>query len=138
MPNFYDVSRNKLTYIGKLGNIEISENLVKEKVMNREEILLAVQSEKQETGEYENTIARKAIMYGAAAGVMLCTVMSAVELCFFKKMDFGKPTMLFIICGLANLYEGMKCRVKKKIISGTIEIIVAALSLLLYIGALFV
>lgn len=106
--------------------------------MNREEILLAAQAEKQETGEYENTIARKAIMYGAAVGVMLCTVMLVVELWVFKKIDLGKPTMLFAISGFANLYEGLKCRVKKKIISGIIEMIVAVLSLLLYIGAFFV
>ena len=106
--------------------------------MNREEILLAAQSEKHETGEYENTIARKAIIYGAVVGVILCTVMSVVELLVFKKIDLGKPTMLFAIGGFANLYEGWKCQVKKEIISGIIEMIVAVLLLLLYIGAFFV
>ncbi len=106
--------------------------------MNREEILIAAQSEKQETGEYEKTVARKAIMYGAALGVMLCSVMSVVELWILKKVDLGKPAMLFAISGFANLYEGRKCKEKKKVISGLIEIIIAVFCLLLYVGALFI
>lgn len=106
--------------------------------MNREEILKAAQSEKQETGEYEKTVARKAIMYGAALGVMLCTVMLVVELLIFEKMDFGKPAMLFAICGFANLYEGGKGKEKKKVVSGVVEIIITVFCLLLYIGALFI
>lgn len=106
--------------------------------MNREEILKAVQSEKQETGEYEKVVARKAIAYGAAFGVVLCMIMILVELLIFKKMDFGKPTMLFAISGFAKLYEGIKNRIKKLIISGIIELFLTLIGLLLYIGALFI
>ena len=59
--------------------------------MNRDEILKAVQAEKNETGEYERSVARKAVMYGALVGVILCTAMLALELWIFKKVDFGKP-----------------------------------------------
>lgn len=124
--------------IGKLGNVKISENLVKETFMNREEILNAVQSEKQELGEYERTVARKAIMYGAACGVAICMVMMVVELFIFKKFDLGKPTILFAISGFAKLYEGIKNKIKKMIIGGTIELFIMVIGMLVYIGALFV
>lgn len=105
--------------------------------MNREEILKAAQSEAQDTGEYERNVARKAIMYGAASGVMLCTIMSVVELWIFKKIDFGKPAMLFAISGFALLYEGIKGKDKKKFIGGLSEMFISVFCLFLYIGALF-
>lgn len=106
--------------------------------MNREEILKVVQSENQESGEFEKNIARKAVMYGAALGVALCVVMYVVELLVLKKFDMGKPAMLFAISGFANLYEGRKCKNKKKFNSGLMEMIGAVICLLLYIGALFI
>ena len=106
--------------------------------MDREDILKAVQTEKQETGEYEDNIARKAIMFGTALGVILCLIMTAVELWIFKKLDFGKPTMLIAISSFANLYEGRKCKEKKKIVGGLIEAMIAVFCLLLYVGAFLV
>ena len=106
--------------------------------MNREEILKAAQAEKQEMGEYEKNVARKAAMYGAAVGVALCTIMIMVELLLFKKMDFGKPTMLFAISGFANLYEGIKNKNRKMVIGGSIEMFIMIIGLLLYIGDLLV
>lgn len=106
--------------------------------MNREEILKAAQSGQMETGEYEKNIARKAIMYGAAVGVALCVIMYVVELLVLKRFDMGKPAMLFAISGFANLYEGRKCREKKKFTCGLMEMLGAALCLLLYIGAFFI
>lgn len=106
--------------------------------MDREEILRAVQAEKQETGEYEKNVTRKAIMYGAALGVGLCTVMSVVELWIFKKMDFGKPTILLAISGFANLYEGKRIRKKRAVLGGVIELVIATLGLILYVGALLI
>lgn len=106
--------------------------------MNREDILRAVQSEKQETGEYERSVARKAVMYGSAVGVLLCIVMLALELWVFKKMDFGKPTILLVICGFADLYEGKMCKGKRLVIKGLAEMAIAVFFLLAYIGAFVV
>ena len=106
--------------------------------MNREEILKAVQLEKQEMGEYEKNVARKAIMYGAAVGVVLCTIMIVSELWIFKKIDYGKPTMLFAISGFVTLYEGIKWKIKKNVVVGLIEMFFAVFGLVLYVGALLV
>lgn len=106
--------------------------------MNRDEILKAVQLEKQEMGEYEQTVVRKALMYASAFGVVLWSIMLAMEILVFKKIDFGKPAILFAISGFSKLYEGKKIYEKKKIRGGLIEIFVAIIWVLLYIGAFFV
>ena len=132
------VSKNVLTDIGKLGNIKIAENLVKENLMTNEEILKAAQNDQEDIGEYEKEIVRKSLAYGAAFGVAIVTIMSLVELFLVKKMDFGKPALLFAISGYADFYEGSKTRIRRKKVKGTIELIVAVFGILLYIGAFFV
>ena len=132
------VMKKYLTNIGKLGNIEISENLVKEDLMTNEEILKAAQNGQEDIGEYEREVVRKSLAYGAAFGVTIVTIMILVELFLIKKMDFGKPALLFAISGYADFYEGSKSRIRRKKVKGTIELIVAVFGILLYIGAFFV
>ena len=129
---------NKLTYIGKLGKYKISENLVKENIMTKEEILKAAQSSKEDIGEYEKTVVRKSLAYGSAVGVGLCMLMVLLELLIFKKIDFGKPALLFAIAGYADFYEGLKCKITKKKIKGIVELVVAVFGVLLYVGAFLV
>ena len=130
--------KNKLNYIGKLGNIKISENLVKEKGMTNEEILKAAQSSQDDIGEYEKTVVRKSLAYGAAVGVGLCMVMVLLELLIFKEVDFGKPALIFAIAGYADFYEGLKSKITKKKIKGIVELVLAAFGILLYVGAFLV
>lgn len=52
--------------------------------------------------------------------------MSLVELLVVKKIDFGKPSLLFAIAGYANFYEGLN-QIGKKKIKGIIELVLAAL-----------
>lgn len=132
------VVKNKLTYIGKLGKYKISENLVKEIAMTNEEILKAAQSSKEDVGEYEKTIVRKSLAYGSAVGVGLCMIMVLLELLIFKRVDFGKPALIFAIAGYADFYEGVKCKITKRKIKGIVELVVAAFGILLYIGAFWV
>ena len=124
--------------IGKLGKNKISENLVKEIIMTNEEILKAAQSSKEDIGEYEKTVVRKSLAYGAAVGVAICAAMILVELLIVKKIDFGKPALLFAIAGYADFYEGLKCKITKNKIKGIVELIVAAFGILLYVGAFLV
>jgi len=53
-------------------------------------------------------------------------------------MDFGKPALLIAIAGYANFYEGSRNKIRKKMMKGIIELVVAAFVVLLYIGAFFV
>lgn len=136
--NRKEIITNRLTYIGKLGKYKISENLVKEIAMTNEEILKAAQSSQDDIGEYEKVVVRKSLAYGAAVGVAICTAMILVELLIVKKIDFGKPALLFAIAGYADFYEGLKCKITKKKIKGIVELIVAAFGILLYVGAFLV
>lgn len=106
--------------------------------MTNEEILKAAQHNKEDIGEYEKTVVRKSLMYGAAVGVAICVVMCLVECLIVKKFDFGKPSLIFAITGFADLYEGLKNKIVKKKIIGIIELVAAMIFILLYIGALFV
>lgn len=133
-----EIVTNRLTYIGKLGKYKISENLVKEIAMTNKEILKAAQSSQDDIGEYEKVVVRKSLAYGAAVGVAICAAMILVELLIVKKIDFGKPALLFAIAGYADFYEGLKCKITKKEIKGIVELIVAAFGILLYVGAFLV
>lgn len=106
--------------------------------MTNEEILRAAQSSQEEIGEYEKVVVHKSLTYGAAVGVAICTAMILVELLIVKKIDFGKPALLFAIAGYADFYEGLKCKIAKKKIKGIVELIVAAFCVLLYVGAFLV
>lgn len=136
--NRKEIVTNRLTYIGKLGKYKISENLVEENAMTNEEILKAAQSSQDDIGEYEKVVVRKSLAYGAAVGVAICTTMILVELLIVKKIDFGKPALIFAIAGYADFYEGLKCKITKKKIKGIVELVVAAFGILLYVGAFFV
>lgn len=106
--------------------------------MTNEEILKAAQDSQEDIGEYEKVVVRKSLAYGAALGVAICTAMILIELLVVKKIDFGKPALLFGIAGYADFYEGLKNKISKKKVKGIIELVFAALGVLLYIGALFV
>lgn len=107
-------------------------------MMNNEEILKAAQAEPQELGEYEATIMRKALAYGAACGVGVCLILILLEMFIEKRFDYGKPAMIFALSGFSKFYEGRGTKNKKKLVAGIVELIVAAVGLLLFIGALFV
>ena len=106
--------------------------------MTNEEILKAAQNSQEDIGEYEKEVVRKSLSYGAALGVAICTIMILIELLLVKKMDFGKPALLIAIAGYANFYEGSRNKIRKKMMKGIIELVVAAFVVLLYIGAFFV
>lgn len=106
--------------------------------MDREDILKAVQAETQEVGEYEITVERRAMMYAAGIGLMLCAVLMLVEMFAEKRLDYGKPAMVLAICSISDLYEGIKLSDKKKKFKGTVEAIFAILFLLLFVGVLLV
>lgn len=106
--------------------------------MTNEEILKAAQNSQDDTGEYEKLIIRKSMAYGAAFGVAICTLMVVVELLVFRKVDFGKPALIFAMAGYINFYEGMKNKVGKRKTIGLIELVLAAIWIVLYIGAFLV
>ena len=125
-----------LTNIGELGNIKISENLVKEEtIMNNDEILKRAQE--HPVAEAENEASRKAITMALGVGILILTVMIVAELFIVKRIDFGKPALLLLIAALSNIFEGKNNSRKKELIIGIVESAGALFFLLLYVGGMF-
>lgn len=102
--------------------------------MNRDDILKAVQKEQQKNGEFEKLIVRKGISYATTAGILFLLFMIALELLVVKKLDFGKPTLIFVMCGVSNLYEGFHGGTRRQKITGISEIILTVFSFIIYLG----
>ncbi|MBP9995690.1 MAG: hypothetical protein KBT19_00275 [Lachnospiraceae bacterium] len=105
--------------------------------MTNEEILAAVQNDQSGNGtndEYEKNVMRRAIAYGTSITVIMCMLMVLAELFIFKKMDFGKPALIFAMDGCIETYDGFKGNNRKEKIKGIIELIFALFCIFLYLG----
>lgn len=104
--------------------------------MTNEEVMNTVKYNKEQMGEYELLVERKALAKGGIAAVVLCTAMILIELFFFKTIDFGKPALLLLVSGHTNMYQGKTHVAMKKRVVGIVELILAILFVVLYIGEL--
>ncbi len=104
--------------------------------MTSEEILKAAQNTQEHIGEFEETILRRALGYGASLGMIMCAIMILFELLIVKRIDCGKPALIFAVAGCTDLYDGYNNKIRKKTVIGVIELIVSLLGILLYVGAL--
>ena len=102
--------------------------------MTNEEILKAVQNEKND--EFEQREANRSVIFGAAVAIAVCVIMIIVEWVVLKKVDYGKPTIIIVFSGAADLYEGIKNKKRKSKIIGIVELILAVIGLGLYVGAI--
>ncbi len=101
--------------------------------MQDDDILRAIQDGKP-VEEYENTVARSALRIAAAVGVICAMIMTIVECLVIKKIDFGKPFLIALIAGLADIIEWYRRKEKKSLeIFGILKLLFAAFCLALYI-----
>ena len=128
-----------MTNIRKLGNMSVktSANLVKEATMGEQDILKAAQAQASKSGEFEKETANKAMASAICASVVAMIVMVVAELLVYRKIDLGKPALLLIVTCVVELCQGRKLQNKKQVVRGVVEAIVAALFLILYVGAFF-
>jgi len=106
--------------------------------MTDEEILLAVQNKPDKVGEYEREGTRKAAILAACICVALCVLMICLDMWIEKNIDFGKPAILLTFSGILRVFEGKTSCKKRMLIGGIIEIILAVMCVILYLGALFI
>lgn len=105
--------------------------------MTREEILEVAQKQTENYGEYERTVTRKSLKLGMTVAILIWVIMIVLEYCIFRKPDFGKATLVLIIAGLSNSFEGKKLKKMKQLVCGIVEIILAVLFFFIYLGALY-
>ena len=106
--------------------------------MKPEEILKVVQEESSPIEEYENMIAKKAINFGVIGGVILCLLLVSIEYLLTKSFDFGKVSIIFLIHGVANFYEGIVRKRKSMIIMGAVDCILTFVFIIGFIGDLLI
>lgn len=106
--------------------------------MNREDILKAAQMNEEVNDEAERDVTRKALLNAIAFSVVILMIMCLLEVIVFKKIDFGKPALLFSLSAYSSIYEGCKLPNRKKFIFGIIKAVFAIALLILYIGVLFI
>ena len=105
--------------------------------MGEQDILKAAQAQASKSGEFEKETANKAMAGAICVSVVTMIVMVVAELLVFRRIDLGKPALLLIITSFVELHEGRKLQNKKQVVRGVVEAIVAALFLILYVGAFF-
>ena len=101
----------------------------------RDEILLAAQE--QPVTENEDYAFRRAIRSALIVTISIFLVMGVSEMLVFRKVDFGKPMLLFLFCGVLDIAEARQLQSRKKTIRGILLLIASAFFALLYIGGLF-
>ena len=106
--------------------------------MERDEILKAAQDNPQEQGEYEKHISNKAVLYGLMVGIVLLMAMMILEWIIKKKIDLGKPALLFGISSVMDFYDGFVGKKKMSFVGGIITGLLAVVFFVGYIGVLFV
>ncbi len=102
------------------------------------DLLNVVGKESEINDEYERQNACEGIRYGSVSTVILCVVLFALEAVIKRHLDFGKPTILLCFAGIWDVYEGKKNIAKGMFARGVIELIVAVILLILFVGALFI
>ncbi len=103
-----------------------------------QELLKATAESKVVNGEIETKYARDAIKWGSIVTVILCIVMTILELVIAHRWNVGMVTVLMAFAGSADFYEGKKASKRIMLIKGIVEIVLAALFALLFVGLLFI
>ncbi len=104
--------------------------------MQDDNILRAVQEE-QPVAEYEQSIVRSALRVAAAIGVIFAMIMTIAEYLIVNNIDFGKPFLIALTAGLADIIERRSRKERKSLLFfGILKLIFAAFCLLLYIVCL--
>ena len=106
--------------------------------MNNKDILKAAQDNREEVGEYEKHISNKAVVYGFMFGIIILITMVVIEWVVKKKIDLGKPALLFGISSVIDFYDGIVSKKKMSLVGGIITGLLAVIFFIAYIGVLFV
>ncbi len=105
--------------------------------MNREDILKAAQEQSPKVGEFESKTQTKGAVIGALVALVVALVMFYVEYLVFRRVDYGKPAIILLISFISDLHDGIKLKIKRKIVIGIITAILFLVCMIMYIGAFF-
>lgn len=98
----------------------------------------AIEETETKSDSVEQKNAREGIRYASIATVVLCVVLFLLELLVAKRWEFGKPAILVTFAGIMDVYEGKTNPKRSLLLRGVIELVIAAILLLLFVGFLFI
>lgn len=102
--------------------------------MNNEDILKAAQAQASQEGEFEIDKMKKNLASAFAVVVIILIIMVIFEILLLKKMDYGKPSIVFLCAGIADYLDGRSFSKKGKLVRGLVEIAFALFFLTAYVG----
>lgn len=102
--------------------------------MNKEEILSVAKTEKRRGSEFESEQITRANLLGMVVALIVGLAMFLTEIFCKKSFNFGLLGVLMTAVGWQAMFEGIKLKKKWMIIIGVIEIMVAAISIFMFIG----
>ena len=99
--------------------------------MEDDKILAAVQNDAPRD-EYETKTSDNALKIGVAVGLFCMAAMFVTEWFVLQTYDFGKPFLIMLIAGIADLIEGRRLHKRYMIVKCVIEFALAIFFLLAY------
>ena len=106
--------------------------------MNRDDILAAARENGMKNEEYEKQTLLRGDNASVVIGMLLGMVLFMTEWIVKKEMNVGLATMFFSMSAVQSIYEGIKLHKKFCVIVGIFIAVLAALSLLLFIGLMVI
>ncbi len=104
--------------------------------MKNEDILKAAQNQSPKEGEFENKIQSRGAFLAAGVGLIITAIMFYVEFLLLHKLDYGKPAIILAVSSASDLFVGIRLKEKKKIVIGSICLLLFVLCVIMYVGAL--
>lgn len=107
-----------------------------EKRVDGQELLKISSGLKAANGEAEKKIIRDAIKYSCIVAVVLCVLMTSLELVIAHRWNFGMVTILITFAGVIDVFVGKNNNEKNMLIRGIIELFIAMIFFILFVGGL--
>lgn len=101
---------------------------------SKEDILKAAQNNGIKGMEYENRVGTKSSLLGFLVALVVGTCLFLAEFYVKKKWNFALAAVLFTAAGVQMLYEGIRIKSVWRIILGAVQILLAIIFVLAFIG----
>ena len=106
--------------------------------MERNEVLELARKKGKVNEEYEKHLLLRSEFLASMVGTFLGLVIVVLEVCVTKKWNMGLLTVLFSVDAFQLIYQGCKLRKKFSVIAGIYMAILAAVTMLAFIGMMVI
>ncbi len=104
---------------------------------NKNEILKTIQEQKPKNPDREKSVMQNGATIALIVTIIITAMMVCIEFYIFRKFDYGKPAIVALICTISDLYEGIKIKSIRRIVTGSIAAIIFVICFIMYVTGLF-